>query len=307
MAMRQAEQGDDESRGCQRHKDGHRVGEPGELELQLRGGLARAREGPGAQPQAPGEIAGAGRADERRERVLDAEQPVGRHRVEEVDGDVIAAQGHQRQAREDEGSEQHLGELEAARDRLVQEIAPEHVDAGEQHQAEHQRRGDGAEHRHDRAVETGHAPDYFFWREAISARSALSTAAPSTPLGLAFFSIHSFSRPAVLALISAISCGLAMATGSFASCIAARPLASAASHASPERRASASPSSGAMSLRSASGIEFHFAGFAIQTKAVLYRPPGTRVAYLISGMNLNERGDSFGKNTPSATPEESSS
>src|SRR5262249_57157171 len=55
------------------------------------------------------------------------------------------------------------------------------------------------------------------------------------------------------------------------------------------------------------GMEFHFAGFAIHTKLVLYRPPGIRVAYLMIGMNLNESGDSLGKNTPSATPEDRSS
>ena len=32
----------DEGRGGERHEDGHRVSEPGELELQQRGGLTRA-------------------------------------------------------------------------------------------------------------------------------------------------------------------------------------------------------------------------------------------------------------------------
>src|SRR5262249_11856575 len=162
----------------------------------------------------------------------------------------------------------------------VQEIAADDIGAGKRHQAEEQRRREKAERRRDRAVETGHACSYLFCSEAISARSALSTAAPSTPLGLAFFSAHSLSRVDVLARISATRCGLAVAIASFASCIAARPFASAASQARPERRASASPRSGAISLRSASGMEFHFAGFAIQAKLVLYSPPGTMVTYL---------------------------
>src|SRR4029077_1813150 len=112
--------------------------------------------------------------------------------------------------------EQHLGQLETARHRLVEEIAADDGDAGEQHQAEHQRGREEAERRRDRAVERGQA-HYFFCSEAISARKALSTAAPSTPLGLAFFSIHSLSSVDVLARISATSCGLAVATASFAS------------------------------------------------------------------------------------------
>src|SRR5258708_8805145 len=45
-----------------------------------------------------------------RSHVLDAEQPVRRHRIEQIDGDVVAAQGHERQAREDERGEQNLGD-----------------------------------------------------------------------------------------------------------------------------------------------------------------------------------------------------
>jgi len=56
-------------------------------------------------------------------RVLDAEQPVGRHRVEQIHGDVlIAAQRHQRQPRKNEDGESStsVSSKEPPRHRLVE-------------------------------------------------------------------------------------------------------------------------------------------------------------------------------------------
>ena len=54
-------------------------------------------------------------------------------------------------------------------------------------------------------------------------------------------------------------------------------------------------------------ILFHLSSFMKKPNAELYRPPGNTVAWPITLSSLNELMDSNGKNTPSATPEFSSS
>ena len=55
------------------------------------------------------------------------------------------------------------------------------------------------------------------------------------------------------------------------------------------------------------GSLFHLSSFMKKPKAELYMPPGNSVAWSITVSSLNETIDSSGKNTPSATPELSSS
>ncbi len=55
------------------------------------------------------------------------------------------------------------------------------------------------------------------------------------------------------------------------------------------------------------GSLFHFSWFMKKPNDELYRPPGNTVAWPITLSSLNETIDSKGKNTPSATPEFSSS
>ena len=61
--------------------------------------------------------------------MLDAQQPVRRDRIEQVDHDVLVADGDQRQAEEDQRRQHHLGQFEAAGDRHVEEVSPDHIDA----------------------------------------------------------------------------------------------------------------------------------------------------------------------------------
>ena len=55
------------------------------------------------------------------------------------------------------------------------------------------------------------------------------------------------------------------------------------------------------------GSLFHFSSFMKNPNAELYIPPGNKVACSSTVSSLNEMIDSSGKNTPSATPELSSS
>jgi len=120
VAARPPEREDRKRYGGESHEDAHRIGEPGELELQLRSGLARAVEGLGAQPEAPGEIAGTHEADRARDDMLDLkQQPVRRDRIEEIDDHMLIPQRHERQAREDEPGKQRLGELEPSQSGLL--------------------------------------------------------------------------------------------------------------------------------------------------------------------------------------------
>ncbi|MNC87979.1 hypothetical protein D3C83_37590 [compost metagenome] len=52
---------------------------------------------------------------------------------------------------------------------------------------------------------------------------------------------------------------------------------------------------------------FHLPSFMKKPNEELYRPPGKMVPWPITLSSLNETIDSSGKNTPSATPELSSS
>ena len=69
----------------------------------------------------------------------------GEERIEGVDDDVAAAQRDERQARVDEGRQHHLGELQAAGQRRVEEVAAGDVGRGHQHHREQHRRRDGAQ------------------------------------------------------------------------------------------------------------------------------------------------------------------
>ena len=65
--------------------------------------------------------------------------------VDEVHGDVLVGVRYQRQAGEDQHQQRELGDLEAAADRPVEQVARHHVGEGERHHAEEQDGGGHAE------------------------------------------------------------------------------------------------------------------------------------------------------------------
>src|SRR5919204_2193148 len=270
------------------------------------------------------------------ERVNESHQRIYRarrqHAVDEVHGDVLVAMRHERQPGEDQNQQRQLGHLEAAADRAIEEIARHHVDEREAHHGEEQRRGGDAEDRVGpplpAAFGFGHArsladpyerlgprlrggDETCYLRSAviflISARNSSSTLrASNLYLSLAFFTQSSMIGCERLCT-SATKRGSACTILTLAFFNASMPFWSAASQDWPLERAAYSYENLSMIAWSCLESFFHLSSFMKKPNAELYMPPGKTVACCSTVSSLKETMDSKGKNTPSATPELSSS
>jgi hypothetical protein len=72
-------------------------------------------------------------------------------------------------------------------------------------------------------------------------------------------------------------------------------------------RAANSPDISSTTFFTSGGRLSYLAWFIMNTKLVLYRPPGNRVAYLMTLSILKPSTDSAGNSVPSITPVDSSS
>jgi hypothetical protein len=85
--------------------------------------------------------------------MLDAKEPIRHQRIEQINRDVLIPKRDQRQAGKDHPGKQHLRHLESAGHGHAEEVAADHIDAGEQHQTEQHQRREISEQRHNGSVE----------------------------------------------------------------------------------------------------------------------------------------------------------
>src|SRR5687767_13020347 len=126
------------------------------------------------------------------------------------------------------------------------------------------------------------------------------------PLALAFLIQSSMIGPERF-FASACIVASAVTTLAPAALSALRPTWSALSQDWPLLRAAYSKPCFSMIFWSCGESLFHLPSFMKKPNEELYSPPGNTVAWPITLSSLNETIDSNGKNTPSATPELSSS
>jgi hypothetical protein len=114
----------------------HAVDEGRLAELELSRGFAGREELAGGAPHQPAQR-DQGRADQEIDHgLLHAQRKRRQMAVEGVEDDVLTAQRHQRQRREDHDHHQQLGQLERARDGVVQELAAADVEERQHHDGE---------------------------------------------------------------------------------------------------------------------------------------------------------------------------
>src|SRR5712692_5085483 len=217
----------------------HEIDERADRDLDDVGGVAVAADAARLDPHLPGEK----EHDRRAERVHGAHEgfcPAWRqHAVDEIHGDMLVGVRYQRQAGEDQHQQRELGNLERAAQREIEQVARHHVDEGDEHQDEQDRRGRDAEHRVGAPLPAGlhgYLPDSSFFS---SWRNSASTLAPSTFLAFAAL-IHSSSSTLAFAMTSLTNAGLALAICTPLFFSPSSPFWSAASHDLPLVRATCS-------------------------------------------------------------------
>ncbi len=118
----------------------HQVDEPAERQAQLLRLVTVLEHLAGLGPHHPADDRQTGGAEQVDQNALHALDGTRQQRVQRIEDHMLAVQRHQRQAGEDDHHQQQFGQLQRAGDRPGQQLARDHVDQRQHHDAEQRRR-----------------------------------------------------------------------------------------------------------------------------------------------------------------------